>query len=178
MGKLILLDRDGVINFDSPEYVKSPSQWQPLPGSLEAIARIRNAGYLVGLCSNQAGVARGRLTADDLDAIHAKMTAALTGVGGALNYAAYCKHHPDARCECRKPRPGMLTEAMRALGVTAHDTLFVGDSLSDVQASLAAGCTPVLVRTGNGLACEAQARALTPLSVYDDLSAFARALVA
>jgi D-glycero-D-manno-heptose 1,7-bisphosphate phosphatase len=104
MTKLILLDRDGVINFDSPDYIKGPAEWRPLPGSLEAIAQLRGAGYLVGICSNQAGVARGKLSDTDLDAIHDKMLAAVAQAGGDLNAVQYCRHHPDTGCKCRKGR--------------------------------------------------------------------------
>ena len=177
MTRLILLDRDGVINFDSPEYIKRPSEWIPLPGSLHAIADLCSAGYLVGICSNQAGVAHGKLSDSDLDAIHQKMCAAIADAGAQLSCAHYCRHHPDAHCHCRKPKPGMLEAAMRELSVQADQTVFVGDSLRDVQAALAARCQPVLVRTGNGRDSEAQAMALTPLGVFDDLSHFARVLL-
>ena len=177
MTKLILLDRDGVINFDSPQYIKAPSEWMPLPGSLKAIADLCRAGYLVGICSNQAGVARGKLRDVDLDAIHDKMCAAIANAGARLSCAHYCRHHPDAGCHCRKPKPGMLEAAMRELSVQPEQTIFVGDSLRDVQASLAARCQPVLVRTGNGSNAEAQATKLTPLCVFDDLSHFVRELL-
>jgi len=177
MTKLILLDRDGVINFDSPDYIKGPAEWRPLPGSLEAIAQLRGAGYLVGICSNHAGVARGKLSDTDLDAIHDKMLAAVAQAGGDLNAVQYCRHHPDTGCKCRKPQPGMLLAAMRELAMSPDDTLFVGDSLSDVQASLAAKCQPVLVRTGNGRNAEAAAILLTELRIYDDLSAFVQELL-
>ena len=177
MTRLILLDRDGVINFDSPQYIKRPCEWVPIPGSLSAIANLRNAGYLVGVCSNQAGVAHGKLSDADLDAIHAKMCAALADAGVQFSFAQYCRHHPDAGCHCRKPNPGMLEAALRELEVAAEDTLFVGDSVKDVQAALAAGVQPILVRTGNGAKAEAQATALTSMRVFDNLNHFAKALL-
>ena len=177
MTKLILLDRDGVINIDSPEYIKSPSEWHAIPGSLDAIAKLRNAGYLVAICSNQSGVARGKLSDADLDAVHEKMLAALARAGGDLNAAYYCRHHPSHDCECRKPKPGMLRAAMQELQAPPQQTLFVGDTVSDVQAALAASCRPVLVRTGKGATAEQQAVALTELPVFEDLAEFAEKLL-
>ena len=178
MNRLILLDRDGVINFDSSEYIKGPSEWRPLPGALSAIAALRNAGYLVGLCSNQAGVARGKLTDRDLDAVHAKMCQALAAHGAGLDFAAYCRHHPDDNCGCRKPRPGMLLGAMKALRAKPERTWFVGDSITDVQAALAAGCQPALVRSPDSNSLGQDAPALDDVRVFENLATFARALLA
>ena len=177
MAKLILLDRDGVINFDSPEYIKDPGEWRPLPGSVNAIVHLRSAGYLVDICSNQAGVARGKLSGADLDAIDAKMANVLSASGTRLNAVHYCPHQPSDACECRKPQPGMLLAAMQELGIPAEETLFVGDSLRDVQAALAAHCQPVLVRTGNGRRAERATTMPAQLPVYDDLAQFVAALL-
>ena len=174
MTKLILLDRDGVINFDSPDYIKRPSEWLPLPGAIEAIAKLRNAGYLVGVCSNQAGVGRGKFSGAALDAIHAKMCGAIADAGANLNCVRYCRHHPNEGCRCRKPEPGMLLSAMQESAADPEQTLYIGDSYTDVQAALAAGCQPILVRSGNGLDAAHRAVAVTELPVYDDLAHFAR----
>lgn len=177
MATLILLDRDGVVNFDSKDYIKSAAEWVPIPGSLEAMVALRNRGYLVALCTNQAGIGRGLFTLEDLAAIHAKLESALKKLGGNLDGLAFCPHHPDDNCRCRKPEPGMLVDMMANLKVTAANTVFVGDSLQDVQAALAAGCTPVLVRTGSGKNTEPHAVALGA-EVFDDLDAFSRAILA
>ncbi|MCH8140162.1 MAG: D-glycero-beta-D-manno-heptose 1,7-bisphosphate 7-phosphatase [Proteobacteria bacterium] len=177
MATLILLDRDGVVNFDSPDYIKSAAEWEPIPGSLEAIVALRNRGYLVALCTNQAGIGRGLFTLEDLAAIHAKLKGALNNLGGDLDGLAFCPHHPNDNCRCRKPEPGMLVDMMANLNATAADTVFVGDSLPDVQAALAAGCTAVLVRTGSGKNTEPHAVALGA-EVFDDLGAFSRAILA
>jgi len=167
---LVLLDRDGVINEDSPTYIKRPSEWLPIPGSLEAIARLHRAGRSVAICSNQAGVARGLFSQADLDAIHGCMLAAMARVGGHINGIFCCTHTPEQRCSCRKPAPGLLTRAMRDLMAKPDETTFIGDSLRDMEAALAAGCLPVLVRTGNGANTEAVARTLGVVRVFDDLS--------
>ena len=177
MATLILLDRDGVVNFDSADYIKSPAEWEPIPGSLEAIVALRNRGYLVALCTNQAGIGRGIFTLEDLAAIHAKLENALKSLGCDLNGLAFCPHHPDDGCRCRKPEPGMLHDMMAALDATAADTVFVGDSLSDIQAASSAGCRAVLVRTGNGSKAERPAAALGA-EIFDDLGAFSRAILA
>jgi D-glycero-D-manno-heptose 1,7-bisphosphate phosphatase len=167
---LVLLDRDGVINEDSTTYIKRPSEWFPIPGSLEAIARLHRAGRSVAICSNQAGVARGLFSQADLDAIHGRMLTAIARMGGHINGIFCCTHAPDQHCSCRKPAPGLLTRAMRELNATPDDTTVIGDSLGDVKAAIAARCLPVLVRTGNGASTEAAARALGVVRVFDDLS--------
>jgi len=167
---LVLLDRDGVINEDSPAYVKRPSEWSPIPGSLDAIARLNRTGWSVAICSNQAGVGRGLLTNDDLDSIHDAMRAALARVGGHIDGIFCCTHSPDDHCACRKPEPGLLVHAMHELNATPEQTTFVGDSLRDMQAAVAAGCTPVLVRTGHGADSESGARAMGVERIFDDLA--------
>jgi len=172
MARLILLDRDGVINFDSPDRIRSPRQWCPLPGSLEAIAALQRSGRLVAVCTNQAGIARGLLSIDDLQAIHARLARSLARLGASLERIAFCPHAPEAGCACRKPAPGLLIECMQALSATPEETCLVGDSLTDLQAARAAGCEGILVRTGNGAALEARG-GLEGARVYDDLAAFA-----
>jgi len=178
MTRLILLDRDGVINFDSPDYIKDADEWVPIPGALAAIARLQTAGYQVAVCTNQAGIGRGILTAAALGRIHDKLRAHLARYGAALDGLAYCPHHPDDGCACRKPQPGMLLTMMRQLQVEPSETLYVGDSLRDMQAAHAAGCAAALVRTGAGAGVEAAARALGVTCVADDLAALAQDLLA
>ena len=168
---LVLLDRDGVINEDLPNYVRAPSEWTPLAGSLRAIVRLSRAGRKIAVCSNQAGVGRGALTIADLDAVNEAMAAAVTEAGGRIDGVFCCTHTPEERCVCRKPAPGLLLRAMATLGASASETTFIGDSLRDAEAALAAGCVPILVRTGHGARSESQARALGVQLVFDDLAA-------
>jgi D-glycero-D-manno-heptose 1,7-bisphosphate phosphatase len=170
---LVLLDRDGVINEDAPNYIRAPSDWRPLAGSLQAIARLSRAGRRVAVCSNQAGVGRGVLTMGDLEAVNDAMTNAVEQAGGKIDAVFCCTHAPDERCNCRKPAPGLLYQAMTVFGITAADTTFIGDSVRDAEAALAAGCAPILVRTGHGAHSEAQVRALGVNLVFDDLAAAA-----
>jgi D-glycero-D-manno-heptose 1,7-bisphosphate phosphatase len=167
---LVLLDRDGVINEDSSDYIKHPSEWLPIPGSLDAIARLNRTGHTVAICSNQSAVARGLMTTDDLDAIHEKLRTALSEVGGHIDGIFCCTHAPDAGCSCRKPEPGLLLRAMTELNATPERTTFVGDALRDIHASIAARCLPVLVRTGHGAEFESAARDLGVDHVFDDLA--------
>ena len=167
--RLILLDRDGVINQDSCDYIKSPNEWQPIPGSLEAIARLTGAGLKVGVCTNQSGIGRGLFSEDSLTRIHEKMCSLVTKFGGRIDTLHYCPHHPDDRCACRKPQPGMLTDAMAKLSINAADTTFVGDSERDVEAALAARCNPAIVRTGNGSATAARH---PDIEAHPDLAGF------
>lgn len=177
MTRLILLDRDGVINYDSPHYIRAVDEWIPIPGALDAIAALKRAGFLVGVCTNQAGVGRGVVSPEALEGIHARLSSLLDQRGVTLDALEYCPHHPAEGCECRKPRPGMLIRSMRTLGVPAEDTLFVGDNIRDIEAAHAAGCRPVLVRTGSGAAAEIQARGLGVDWVEDDLAAVAVSLL-
>jgi D-glycero-D-manno-heptose 1,7-bisphosphate phosphatase len=148
--KLVILDRDGVINHDSTAYIKSPREWRPIRGSLEAIARLRKGGYRVVVATNQAGIGRGLFDMTTLAAIHARMTQHVSAAGGRLDAIFFCPHAAEAGCSCRKPQPGMLHEIVRRFGVDASQVSMVGDSLRDLQAAAAAGCRPILVRTGNG----------------------------
>jgi D-glycero-D-manno-heptose 1,7-bisphosphate phosphatase len=175
---LILLDRDGVLNHDSPAYVKSVEEFRPIPGALETVARLHRAGFRVGVCTNQSAVGRGLISISGLEAIHRELRARLAALGAELVGIRYCPHLPDADCECRKPRPGMLKALMDATGSAPAATLFVGDSLRDLQAAAAAGCEGALVRTGNGARTEPEARALGVARIYDDLSALGDELLA
>ncbi|MFA7666721.1 MAG: D-glycero-beta-D-manno-heptose 1,7-bisphosphate 7-phosphatase [Burkholderiaceae bacterium] len=148
--RLIILDRDGVINHDSDAYIKSPDEWQPLPGSIEAIARLCKAGYRIAVATNQSGVARGLFDLATLAAIHEKMHAAVERAGGRIDAVFFCPHGPDDGCGCRKPKSGMFNEALARFGVQAADTWAVGDQLRDLQAAHAAGCRTLLVLSGKG----------------------------
>ena len=148
--KLLIVDRDGVINHDSDAYIKSPDEWRPLPGSIEAIARFKKAGVRVVVATNQSGVGRGLFDLATLGAIHAKMHAAVRAAGGWLDGIFFCPHAATANCDCRKPRPGMLFDILQRTGVAPADAVMVGDSLRDIQAGQAAGCRTILVLTGNG----------------------------
>lgn len=148
--KLIVLDRDGVINHDSDAYIKSPDEWRPLPGSPEAIARLCKAGFRVVVATNQSGVARGLFDLATLAAIHDKMHAAVAQAGGRIDAIFFCPHGPDAGCQCRKPRPGLFHEALERFGVPGSEVWAVGDQARDLQAAAEAGCRPVLVLTGKG----------------------------
>jgi len=148
--KLIILDRDGVINFDSDQFIKSPAEWKPIPGSLEAIARLNQAGYRVVLATNQSGIGRGLFDMATLNAIHDKMHKALAQVGGRIDALFFCPHAADSKCDCRKPKPGMFEEISRRFNMDLKGVPAIGDSLRDLQAATAMGAIPVLVRTGKG----------------------------
>ena len=147
-----MLDRDGVINFDSPDYILSPEQWQPIPDSLEAIARLHQAGIKVTIVSNQSALGRGMMTQDTFNAIHAKMMLAIEQAGGFISHVSYCPHGPDEACLCRKPKPGMVLETLNALGLSeqTEQVLLIGDSIRDVEAAHAAGVRALLVQSGYG----------------------------
>jgi D-glycero-D-manno-heptose 1,7-bisphosphate phosphatase len=148
--RLIVLDRDGVINHDSDQFIKSPDEWRPIPGSLEAIARLNHAGYRVVVATNQSGVGRGLLDFATLNAIHDKMHRTLAQVGGRVDAIFYCPHTADARCECRKPKAGMLQEIGVRFNVGMAGLPCVGDGLRDLQAADTVGAQPMLVLTGKG----------------------------
>lgn len=148
--KLVILDRDGVINQDSDVYIKSPEEWQPIPGSLQAIARLNNAGWMVTVATNQSGIGRGLFDHDQLALIHQKMTRELAAVGARIEAIAYCPHLPDQGCPCRKPRAGLLESLARRFGVTLTGVPVIGDALRDMQAAMAVGARPLLVSTGKG----------------------------
>jgi len=180
--KLIILDRDGTINEDRDDFVKSPDEWVPIAGSLEAIARLNHAGWHTVVATNQSGIARGLFDLATMNAIHAKMNRALAAVGGRIDAVFFCPHGPDDGCSCRKPRPGMLQTIGERYGVAMHETYAVGDSLRDLEAAVAAGCAPHLVRTGKGARLDdaqlAELCALVPGTVvHADLAAFAEHLV-
>lgn len=149
--KLIILDRDGVINHDSDQFIKSPDEWKPIEGSLEAIARLNQWGWRVVVASNQSGVGRGLFGMDTLNAINDKMVKSLAQVGGRLDAIFFCPHPADSTCDCRKPKPGMFLQIAERFNVDLTGVPVVGDSLRDLQAGVAVGCEPYLVLTGKGL---------------------------
>lgn len=146
----VILDRDGVINQDSPDYIKDPDEWLPEPGSIEAIARLTQQGIAVYVATNQAGLARGKFELPSLEATHQKMRETVAAAGGEIAGIRYCPHHPDDNCVCRKPAPGLLHMLADDFGLKLADGYFVGDSLKDLQAAEAAGSHGALVLTGNG----------------------------
>jgi len=146
--KLVILDRDGTINSDSEDFVKSPDEWMPLPGALEAIARLNQAGWHVVIASNQSGLGRGLFDVAALNAMHAKMYKMLAVLGGRVDAVFYCPHSPEEECVCRKPQPGLFEQIGTRFGVPLKGVPTAGDSLRDLQAGAAAGCEPHLVLTG------------------------------
>jgi D-glycero-D-manno-heptose 1,7-bisphosphate phosphatase len=175
--KLVILDRDGVINYDSDQFIKTPDEWKPIPGSLEAIARLTHSGFRVVVCSNQSGVGRGLLDMATLNAINDKMYKALSPLGGRVDALFYCPHPAEANCACRKPRPGMFDDIAKRFNVQLSGVPSVGDSLRDMQASAAAGCQPMLVLTGKGKKTQAAGGLPEGTQVFDDLAAAVRAII-
>jgi len=171
--KLVILDRDGTINEDSDQYIKSPEEWRPIPGSLEGIARLTQAGYRVVVATNQSGIARGLFDTRTLFAIHDRLLRALAQVGGRIDAFFFCPHAADAACRCRKPQPGMLLEGARRFNVALDDVTMVGDAQRDLDAAAAAGARPVLVLTGKGTQTRAEGRLPPGTRVFSDLAAFA-----
>ncbi len=148
--KLIILDRDGVINQDSAEYIKSPDEWQPLPGSLEAIAQLTHAGFTVVVLTNQAGVAKGYFTLETMQKIHKKMLASIDAAGGKIDKIYFCPHQDADHCDCRKPKPGMFKQIEKDYGVDLSTIYYIGDKYTDYLAALAAGCKFIWVMSGYG----------------------------
>jgi D-glycero-D-manno-heptose 1,7-bisphosphate phosphatase len=174
--KLVILDRDGTINHDSDDYIKSPEEWRPIRGSLEAIARLTQAGYRVVVATNQSGIARGLFTTQTLFSIHDTLQRALGQIGGRIDAFFFCPHAADSRCECRKPQPGMLLEVARRFNVSLKDTYMVGDARKDLDAAVAAGARPVLVLTGKGRRTRDEDSLPPGTQVFADLAAFAEHL--
>ncbi len=180
--KLVILDRDGTINEDRDDFVKSPDEWVPLPGALEAIARLNHAGWHTVIATNQSGLGRGTFDMSTLNAMHAKMNQMLAKQGGRIDAVFFCPHAPDESCTCRKPLPGLFEQIGERFGMSLRDVPVVGDSVRDLQAGVAAGCRPHFVRTGKGARLgEAQLAELCALVpgtvVHADLAAFAEYLV-
>jgi len=169
--KLIVLDRDGVINQDSDQFIKSPEEWKPIPGSLEAIARLNQWGWRVVVASNQSGVGRGLFGMDTLNAIHEKMVKSLAQVGGRLDAIFFCPHAADSTCDCRKPKPGLFHQLAERFNVDLTGVPAVGDSLRDLQAGTAVGCVPYLVLTGKGMKTKDDPALPAGTLIYPDLAA-------
>jgi len=148
--KLVILDRDGTINHDSDQYIKSPAEWKPIPGSMEAIARLTQRGWRCVVATNQSGIARGLFDMATLNAIHTEMHRAVAQAGGRIDAIFFCPHAADSNCECRKPKPGLLREIASRFDIELKGVPMIGDSLRDVEAAAAAGAQPYLVLTGKG----------------------------
>ncbi|MGY4827519.1 D-glycero-beta-D-manno-heptose 1,7-bisphosphate 7-phosphatase [Sphaerotilaceae bacterium SBD11-9] len=179
---LIILDRDGTINEDRDDFVKSADEWVPLPGSLEAIARLNQAGWHTVVATNQSGLGRGLFDMVALNAMHAKMNSALARVGGRVSAVFFCPHAPEDQCTCRKPLPGLYQQIGERYGVELANVPVVGDSVRDLEAAVAAGCPPHLVLTGKGAAMTdaqlAQIKQQIPdVQVHADLAAFAESMI-
>ena len=175
--KLVILDRDGVINADSDAYIKNPDEWKPVPGSLKAIARLSQAGFHVVVATNQSGIGRGLFEMATLNAIHDKMHRAVGQVGGRIDAVFYCPHAQDANCTCRKPRPGLLEDIARRFATELKDVPAVGDSLRDLQAAAAVGAQPILVLTGKGGKTRADGGLPSGTRIYNDLATAVQSLV-
>lgn len=174
--QLIILDRDGVINQDSREFIKSPEEWQPLPGSIEAIAKLSRNGFMVVVATNQSGISRGLFNRETLDRIHKKMQDAIEAAGGHLEGIFICPHGPEDNCECRKPKPGLLLAIAKQFNLPSEAMLSIGDSMRDLLAAEACGIPAILVRTGNGEATLAQ-YADKSIPVYRDLAEAADTII-
>lgn len=187
--KLIILDRDGVINHDRDDYVKSAAEYVPIDGSIDAIVRLNKAGFTVVVATNQSGLAREKFDLDDLEAMHEKLTGLVEEQGAELGGIFYCPHAPDDKCKCRKPMPGMLDAIEAEFNTSVESSYFIGDSLCDLQAGLIKGCKPILVKTGKGEKTRAQlaepdlqtdSPQITPeqVQVFDNLAAAADFILA
>ena len=176
--KLVILDRDGVINFDSDAFIKSPDEWRPIPGSLEAIARLNQAGYQVVVATNQSGIGRGLFDMATLNAIHKKMHEAVFHAGGRIEAIFFCPHSAEAHCQCRKPRTGMFVDISERFNMALKGVPAVGDSLRDLQAAANVGAQPVLVLTGKGAKTRDSDELPQDTRVFPDLAAAAAHIVA
>lgn len=180
--KLLILDRDGVINHESPDFIKSPEEWTPIKGSLEAIGRLSQAGYDIVVITNQSGVGRELFSADKLGQIHVRMIDQVQQHGGKIQSILFCPHHPDDECECRKPKTGLYQELADRLNISYAGVYSVGDSVRDLIAAKAAGSIPVLVKTGNGKKtlkelAQPEHQELSETPVFDNLGKFADSLL-
>jgi len=180
--KLVILDRDGVINKESPDFIKSPEEWLPLKGSLQAIARLSQASYDVVVLTNQSGIGRGHFSANTLSQINARMITHVEQYGGRIESILFCPHHPDDDCDCRKPKPGLYHELAGRLNISFNGVFSVGDSVRDLIAAKSAGATPILVKTGNGRKSLKEIAAKPELEldntqVFDNLPGFVDALL-
>lgn len=171
--KLVVLDRDGVINHDSDQFIKSPEEWKPITGSLEAIARLNQWGYRVLVATNQSGVSRGLFDMDTLNAIHERMHRAVMQAGGRIDAVFFCTHSAEEKCDCRKPKPGLMRQIAERYNTDLAGVPAVGDSLRDLQAAVAVGAQPYLVLTGKGEKTRQEATLPAETIVFPTLAAFA-----
>jgi len=174
---LIVLDRDGVINFESDEYIKSPDEWIPIPGSLEAIASLKNARHTVVVATNQSGIGRGYYTHEILGEIHTKFRRLLSEFNCDVDGVFYCPHQPIENCECRKPKPGLFHQIAAQFSADWTNAIAVGDALRDIQAAHTVGCPSALVRTGRGRQTEEKQEGLEGVEVFDNLEHFSRKIL-
>ncbi|MBK8452692.1 MAG: D-glycero-beta-D-manno-heptose 1,7-bisphosphate 7-phosphatase [Thiofilum sp.] len=174
---LIILDRDGVINHDSDFYIKSVDEWQPIEGSIEAIAALKQAGHSVAVATNQSGLARGYYTLGTLNAMHAKMQQLLQPFNTQVDYIAYCPHGPDDVCSCRKPLTGMLEAIAQQFNSPKAEIMMIGDSISDYQAASAFGIEYLQVLTGKGERTVASGKLPSHIKIYSDLRVAVQALL-
>lgn len=179
MSKLVILDRDGVINEDSDAFIKSVDECLPIPGSIDAIARLSKAGYVVVVATNQSGIARGLFDEFTLARIHQSINDQVEAAGGLITGFFYCPHGPDDDCQCRKPRPGLVHRIAEELSTDVAGAPFVGDSLRDLQAAHSAGCQPVLVLSGKGRATAEKGLPdeLSDTPIHADLATFVNHLL-
>lgn len=175
--KLVILDRDGVINFDSTQYIKSPAEWKPIPGSIEAIAKLFQAGFRIVIATNQSGVGRSLFEMDTLNAIHEKMHKAVAAAGGRIDAIFFCPHAEDDHCNCRKPKTGMFKRISECFNVQLDEVPAIGDSLRDLQAASASGCQPILVLTGKGEKTQSEGGLPPNTVVFKDLATVAEWLL-
>lgn len=167
---MIILDRDGVINYDSDQYIKSPDEWHAIPGSLNAIATLNRSGFKVVVATNQSGIARGYYDVAMLDLIHEKLMHELASVGGYIEEFYFCPHHPDEKCLCRKPQPGLLLRIQEKYKLDLSTTYFIGDSWVDIEAAKLAGCQPLLVLTGKGAQTLQERPTILTIPYFADLA--------
>ena len=175
--KLVILDRDGVINFDSDHFIKSPAEWKPIPGSIEAIAKLFQAGFRIVIATNQSGVGRSLFEMDTLNAIHEKMHKAVAAAGGRIDAIFFCPHAEDDHCNCRKPKTGMFKRISECFNVQLDEVPAIGDSLRDLQAASASGCQPILVLTGKGEKTQSEGGLPPNTVVFKDLATVAEWLL-
>jgi D-glycero-D-manno-heptose 1,7-bisphosphate phosphatase len=175
--KLVILDRDGVINFDSDQFIKNPREWNPIPGSLEAIAQLNQAGYRVVVATNQSGVGRGLFDMATLNAIHAKMHKLVALAGGRVDAVFLCPHAADSRCQCRKPNPGLFHDIAARFHIDLGSVHAVGDALRDIQAAVSAGARPMLVKTGKGMRTLEGGQLPAGVPVYENLAQAVQAII-
>lgn len=175
--KVVILNRDGVINKDSDDFIKTADEWVPIEGSLEAISRLKKAGYLVAVATNQSGLARGLFDEKALQSMHDKMDSLLAQRGASMDAIYFCPHGPADNCICRKPKPGLLLKIASQFNVKPGETLFVGDSFRDIQAARIAGAKPVLVKTGKGAKTIEKHGPINGVPVYENLAQFVREFI-